>query len=354
MGQQKYTRGHAAARKRVDDIAGIPTTPHPTLWQYTSAHYDAESSLSSLSLVASDSVTHSRPARARDIDKIATQPPSKRRRLIDEIDTRPPRKQMWLEQGYEATPAVIIPKVPVAHPEEFPRQQQQVSWTVGRGANSRYARRIVEPERKRGSARSGLPPFDSLRWWLLYPGRIEFLVWVIGALLLICLSVLLLPLTVFSFVTSGAVPASAPSRQGSLAMDATVTSLCVVTPQDRSTCDAVRVTSSTGLEITLLNTGQAQEGTPLQLRGRGFTALSQVSFTCDTHWQCRPASLRVDAQGTFIAKLMPAGETDWVPGWHQIVVHDMITHHSVSLPFTLLTMAPSAAVSPTTNLETSP
>jgi hypothetical protein len=352
MGQQKDTSGHA--RKRVHDVAGVPTTPHPTLWQYTSTHYDAESSLSSLSLVASDSVTRSRPARARDIEKMDTQPPSKRRRSIEEIDTRPPRKQMWLEQGYDAVPTVIMPKVPLSHPEEFSRQQEQASWTAGRGANSRYARRIGEPERKRGRARSGLPPFDSLRWWLLYPGRIEFLVLIIGALLLICLSVLLLPLTFFSFVTSSTAQTITTSKQASPAMDATVTSLCVVSSQGRSTCDSVRVTSPTGLEITLLNTGQAQDGAPLQLHGRGFTALSQVSFTCDTHWQCRPASLRVDADGTFLAKLMPAEETDWVPGWHQIVVNDMVTHQSVSLPFTLLTMAPSVVATPTTGLGTSP
>ncbi len=349
MGQRKDNHGQSAAQKQVDAIAGIPTTPHPTLWQYTSTHYDAESSLPTLSLVPSTPGTPSRPARASNIDRIVTQPPPRRSRHIDEIDTRPPRKQMWLEIDYEAASTAMLPRTPVARPEEFSRQQRLVSWTAGRGANSRYARRIVEPERKRGRGSSGLHPFDSLRWWLLYPGRIEFLLWVTGALGLILLSALLLPLTFFSVMASPGAATNASSRQAPSPIEATVTSLCVATPQGSSACDAVRVTSPTGLEITLLNTSQARDGAPLQLRGRGFTALSMVSFTCDTHWQCRPGSLRVDARGAFTANLMPAGEADWMPGWHQIMVNDTVTHHSLSLPFTLLTTAPATTASPTTS-----
>jgi hypothetical protein len=338
MSRKEDRIGRAAAQRRDDDIAGIPTTPHSTIWQYTSPHYEAESSLSSLSLVASDAVTRARSTRAR---------------AIEEIDTQPPRKPMRPAERDEATATVIMPGVP-AQPVAPRRQQEPASWTAGRGANSLYARRIVEPERKRGYARSRPRPFESLRWWLLFPGRIEFLLCVMGALLLIALSVLLLPLTFFSLITPGMGQGSAMNRQGSPTADTTVTSFCVVTQQGRSACDAVRVTSPTGLEITLLNTDQVQNGAPLQLRGRGFTALSQVSFTCDTHWQCRPALLRVDAHGMFFANLMPEGESDWVPGWHQIVVQDMVTKYAISLPFTLLTAAPAVVGSPTALPSVSP
>jgi hypothetical protein len=35
-------------------------------------------------------------------------------------------------------------------------------------------------------------PLDTLRWWLLYPGRMEFMMWISGALLLLCVTCTLL------------------------------------------------------------------------------------------------------------------------------------------------------------------
>src|SRR5262249_12125605 len=64
------------------------------------------------------------------------------------------------------------------------------SWTTGRGAHSPLARRIISSRRApMGHLASSLwtsvfNPLDSLRWWLLIPGRLEFLLWFSGTILL--------------------------------------------------------------------------------------------------------------------------------------------------------------------------
>jgi hypothetical protein len=39
-----------------------------------------------------------------------------------------------------------------------------------------------------GQERQNERLFDVVRWWLLYPGRLEFLCWVVGAIMLICMT----------------------------------------------------------------------------------------------------------------------------------------------------------------------
>ncbi|GER89281.1 hypothetical protein KDW_34430 [Dictyobacter vulcani] len=33
-------------------------------------------------------------------------------------------------------------------------------------------------------------PIEGLRWWLVHPGRLEFLLWLLGTMLLLCVTVL--------------------------------------------------------------------------------------------------------------------------------------------------------------------
>src|SRR5579863_10478057 len=47
----KYSRTHTQPIQEEEDLTRIPTLPPPTMWQYDSAQFEAESSLSSLSLV---------------------------------------------------------------------------------------------------------------------------------------------------------------------------------------------------------------------------------------------------------------------------------------------------------------
>jgi hypothetical protein len=43
-----------------------------------------------------------------------------------------------------------------------------------------------------------LNPLENIRWWLLYPGRLEFLLWAGGTLLLLTITILLALITVMS------------------------------------------------------------------------------------------------------------------------------------------------------------
>jgi len=43
-----------------------------------------------------------------------------------------------------------------------------------------------------------LNPLENIRWWLLYPGRLEFLLWAGGTLLLLTITILLALVTVMS------------------------------------------------------------------------------------------------------------------------------------------------------------
>src|ERR1700687_1787224 len=59
-----------------EDVTRAPTVPPRTMWQHESPGYRAESSLSSLSLVAADD-----------------SPPAQRPPSIDELDTLPPMRR---------------------------------------------------------------------------------------------------------------------------------------------------------------------------------------------------------------------------------------------------------------------
>ena len=47
-----------------------------------------------------------------------------------------------------------------------------------------------------------LNPIENIRWWLLYPGRLEFLLWAGGTLLLLTITILLALITVMSLYAS--------------------------------------------------------------------------------------------------------------------------------------------------------
>lgn len=144
-----------------------PPEPLPGMWQYQSPEFKAESSLSSLSLI-----TPHRAARVAQPPSPATSGASW---SIADLDTAP-------------TPMLSENPTNLAAIE-----QDLVPWTTGSGANSPYARRIAEPGDSRPLKRTvTLYPWDSLRWWLLYPGRFEFLLWLGSALLLLCLTVIFL------------------------------------------------------------------------------------------------------------------------------------------------------------------
>ena len=153
----KYPRTYSNVETLERDVTRIPTMPPPpAIWQYETPQYEAESSLSSLSLAISEATRLRRPS-------------------IDELDTRPQmldtnseeEKRRNSKQKY-ATPTT-----------------QEIDWTAIKTTPEFAGRR----EAQYVSASS---PFDRFRWWLLVPGRIEFILWLCGTLALICVTALLL------------------------------------------------------------------------------------------------------------------------------------------------------------------
>jgi hypothetical protein len=110
---------------------------------------------------------------------------------FDEIDTFPPDVQAQLRPRlYRATdelsPLSDLDTLPVS---SFQNKQAEVSpqvktrqWTATQLPNG--IGRTVPPQ----GFSTTWHGFDSVRWWLISPGRLEFLLCLIGALVLICIT----------------------------------------------------------------------------------------------------------------------------------------------------------------------
>ena len=152
---------------------------------------------------------------------------------IDEIDTLPPGtitvlppKPVMLASDAARKQATIVESRPsvftqpvvgqvkrVEQVGQAGRVGRNVSWTTGAGANSEFARMVAS----RAQAKRGKPlgqllltPLSEVRWWLLYPGRMEFILWISGALILLGVTCTLLFATLAStglirVATTGAV-----------------------------------------------------------------------------------------------------------------------------------------------------
>ena len=137
---------------------------------------------------------------------------------IDEIDTLAPgtvtvlppepvqlpseyaRKQVTIVDSRPSVPAVVQ-AARVERIRQTERLGRDVPWTTGAAERSEFARLIAS----RAQARQGKPlgelvltPLSEARWWLLYPGRMEFILWISGALILLGVTCTLLFATLAS------------------------------------------------------------------------------------------------------------------------------------------------------------
>lgn len=319
-----------------DDITRIPTWPSdadvtrvPTIPQTSRSHvsrhespsFEAESSLSSLTLIESE-----------------TQP-QLRSPSIDELHTLPPRKLWPSEPGNT---------VRQQYPHNTPNPVDQVSPALlGETAITRAVDRSPQDEhtlnsfhRWRGAGmgrrRGTMAPLEGVRWWLLYPGRIEFLLWVAGALVLIAFTILLLPLTFLSFFGFHEGQGSSPHSPLPRAASSPATTSCGTGNGGQTDCAPMQVITPAGLRVLLLNDNGAKAGVPLRFEGSGFTPSGRIDFSYDAKLPCRPASMQADTRGYFSAILAPGDAVGWSAGGHRLMVEDLATGRSVSLPFSLL------------------
>src|SRR6266496_4001319 len=171
-----------------------------------------------------------------------------------------------------------------------------------------------------------LHPLDRVRWWLLYPGRLELLLWMAGTALLVTITCVLLFVTTISL---GIVSFGHSATVGSTASAAQ----CVGAPVSAGAaqCDSSTAISPTGLKITLLNTTALLTSTPLQLSGQGFSPQGRVTFMYDNNQLCSPRTLQADAHGQFTVTVTLPEKPSLRPGHHRLIVDDQARKQSVSL-----------------------
>jgi hypothetical protein len=359
------------------DPTRIPTLPPPTTWQYESQDFTAESSLSSLSLIvdtpthplaeipSTRNTPHPGTLRIEEMNThsqvIAGDPIESTgdvvQRAIEEHDTipmqlSPVRTGSANTGGGSPLPSAaslflgdaIAPVssnnlssralasiVPAARPQD--RQiasAEPASWTAGAAAGSRYAQLVAADTGNPGRQRH-MPSFnifDRVRWWLLHPGRFEFLLWLGGTLLLMTVTCIFLLMTVFSMQWN-----VVASHNGTLSSAGGSESL------------GNGQTAPADVSLVLTNTGSLLAGQPLHLRGRGFSANSHIALTYDANQPFlnqnrRPVLAQTDAHGTFAVTL---NSPSWKTGQHHITARDLAAGYRKTILITVATAATTPA-----------
>ncbi|HEY6406136.1 MAG TPA: hypothetical protein VIY29_01585, partial [Ktedonobacteraceae bacterium] len=275
-----------------------------------------------------------------NIDEIDTHPLRLKSQQvnIDEIDTLPPLPRNGRDDRSRGStpPPATMALVPAS--SNLPLLQsgvghnergrlaltQQItdpsSWTAGSASGSPYAKRIVEQStRARRRRRRFFHPIDALRWWLLHPGRLEFILWLGGTMLLLTVTFTLLFVTAISL--SWMAPVQSRPVSTSNSADNTLTS----TP--------ISVTRG-GMTLTLFDTGPIEPGQALHLSGQGFSPHGRIMFTDEKNHpmlkqDSQTNSVQADEHGVFTVTL---NNSAWTSGRHNVVVRDVVSGHTLDLP----------------------
>jgi len=167
-----------------------------------------------------------------------------------------------------------------------------------------------------------LNPFDRVRWWLLRPGHIEFVLWLGGTVLLVAVTCVLLRVTALSFewVTPGFISAASTNTSGS-STGSGQQSTVVTTPE---------------LVLIRIDKGPILPGQSLGLHGQGFSPLGHVRFLFDGTQQLfdqigQYASTQANAQGVFATSVVLDNNLPWHPGPHFINAQDLTTKRMATL-----------------------
>ncbi len=262
-----------------------------------------------LSLFMSETPTQPQPPvpnrattrRLPRVDEIDTVPPHvSPARDIDQIDTLPPGHG----QGQRAL---------IIAPRNVPAETGSRSWTAGAASGSASAQLIMRSSRRKRAQRvETFNPLDRTRWWLLRPGRIEFILWLGGTLLLIGVTCLLLLVSALSFQW---IMPFAPANP-------------LATSANGNNAQQHRVLpTGTDPSLALSYSNVLLPGQSIQLRGQGFKPSIMVAFYFDGKYSLlnqnnQPAWVRADARGTFESTLWLGTGSMWSPGEHFIAARD--------------------------------
>jgi hypothetical protein len=321
--KQRREEQRGSSSLQGDIFAPVDAQRNSTVWEYESPNFQAASSLSTLSLLISEAPTQpeltSRGKATRRLPR------------IDEIDTTPPLNEASsIESSRALVPMASQFGVTVSGGSGetttnvlSSNESNPSSWTAGEGSQSSYARLISSrSKRKKPQAAISLNPIDRVRWWLLRPGRIEFVLWLGGTILLVGVTCVLLLVTAFSFEWL------APGFTGATSTNMTGNS---TGSQQQAT-----VAATGGMNVTRTDTGPLLPGQPIHLHGQGFSPHGHISFLFDgtqplLDQNGKSNSTQADAQGIFTTTLRLNDNLPWHPGPHFIDAQDLATKHTARL-----------------------
>lgn len=243
------------------------------------------------------------PARPVDATEIATKPASPV--AVEEVATQPPPARRGLllsSRSSGPTPSY--------------------SWTADEGANPYYAKYIAGWGKFRTPRRRpSLSTAERLRWWLLYPGRIEFLLWFGGTLLLMGIT------CVFLFVSLVSIGWIEVPRSNDNVGGYTEQSSCST---EQACLPAVTP------HLQLLSKSPLTSGQAISLRGQGFSPNRRVTLTHDHGLPCVPPTVQADARGSFTVTLQATG-VFWGAGTHHIQAYDTRSKRQASFSLLIVT-----------------
>ena len=330
-GKQRREEHRGSSSPRGDTSAYIDGQKNSPVWEYESSDFQAASSLPTLSLLVSEAPTE---------PELRSQGNTTRRLPhIVEIDTTPALNNAEsLESSRALVPLAPQPGVTAsAWPGETTihvrslHENDPSSWTAGEGSQSSYARLISSrSKRKNPQAALSLNPIDRVRWWLLRPGRIEFILWLVGTILLVGVTCILFLVTAFSFewLAPGFINGSTTNIPGN---STKAQQQATVAPGD-------------GMFVTRTDTGPLLPGEFIRLHGQGFSPHGHISFLFDgtqplVDQNGKSNSTQADAHGVFDTTLMLNDNLPWYPGAHFIEAKDLASKHTVRL-YVILAQGP--------------
>ncbi len=325
--KQRNENHQGVSSTAYDYSTDVNVQKNSTVWDYESPSFQASSSLQTLSLLISEAPTKPElesqgktTRRLPRIDEITTVPP-----LNEDHSIKSSRVLVPLRSQLEVTVFDNPDETTINIPSS--EEVDENSWTGGKASRSQHAQLISSrSKRKNPHAAISLNPIDRMRWWLLRPGHIEFVLWLGGTILLITVTCVLLLITAFSFewITPGFIGSPSTNAAGT------------------STGSEQQATVVATHTMTLIRTDTEPilPGQSIVLRGQGFSPHGHIRFLFDGTEQLfdqngQSASTQADAQGIFSTTIVLNSNLPWRPGPHFIDALDIATKRIAKLTIIL-------------------
>jgi len=327
--KQRRADHQATSYAAYDYSTNVDVQKNSTVWEYETPGFQASSSLQTLSLLISETPTQPElesrgktTHRLPRIDEITTVPP-----LIEGHSIKSARALVPIHSQLEVTASDNPDETTIHIPFPSSKEVDENSWTGGKASRSQHARLISSrSKRKNPHAAISLNPIDRVRWWLLRPGHIEFVLWLGGTILLITVTCVLLLVTAFSFewIIPGFISSASTNTAGS----------------SKGSERQTTVVATHTMTLIRTDTGPVLPGQSIGLRGQGFSPHGHIRFLFDGTEQLfdqngQSASTQADAQGIFSTTIVLNSNLPWLPGPHFVDALDIATKHMANLTIIL-------------------